>query len=61
MDFIDAFEDLFGVGFDVGADEVDVILVVGFMKKKVLLHIGELDVDFSNPDLHMDPDRDNSN
>ena len=59
MDFIDAFEDFFGIGFDVGADEVDIVLVVGFVEEEVLFHVGYLDVDLSNTDLHMDPDRDN--
>ena len=40
LDFVDAFEDLFGVGFDVGADEKEVFSIVGFMEKKILFHVG---------------------
>jgi len=55
--FIDLFEDLFGVGFDVGANEVDVVLVVGFVEEMILLHVCEFDVDLGDADLHVDPDR----
>ena len=40
LDFVDAFEDLFGVGFDIGADKEKVFSVVGFVEKKILLHVG---------------------
>ena len=55
---IDLFEDLFRVGFDVRADEVDVVLVVGFVEEEVLFHVCEFDVDLGDADLHVDPDRD---
>jgi len=58
LDFIDAFEDLFGVGFDVGADKIDIVLIVGFVEEKVLLHVCDFDIDLCNPDFHVDPDRD---
>jgi len=58
LDFVDLFEDLFGVGFDVGADEVDVGLVFGFVVVEVLFEVGELDVDLGNPDFHVNPDGD---
>ena len=40
LDFVDAFEDFFGVGFDVGADEEEVFAIVGFVEVEVLLHVG---------------------
>jgi len=58
LDFVDAFEDLFGIGFDVGADKVDIILIIGFVEEEVLFHVGEFDVDFGDADLHVDPYRD---
>ena len=58
LDFVDAFENLFGVGFYIGADKVDISLIIGFVEEEVLFHVGEFDVDFGDADLHMDPDRD---
>jgi len=58
LDFVDLFEDLFCVGFDIRADEVDVVLVVGFVEEEVLFHVCEFDVDLGDADLHVDPDRD---
>ena len=40
LDFVDAFEDFFGVGFDVGADEKEIFSIIGFVEKEILLHIG---------------------
>ena len=58
LDFVYAFEDLFGVGFDVRADEEEIFAIVGFMEVEILFHIGKFHVDLGDPDLHMDPDRD---
>jgi len=60
LDFIDFFEDLFGVGFDIGADEVYIVLVVGLVEEEILLHVGDLDIDLGNPDLHVNPNGYNS-
>jgi len=56
LNFINAFKNLFGVGFDVGPDDVEVPRVICLMQKKVLFEVGNLDIQFGQPDLHMYPD-----
>jgi len=57
LDLVDLFDDLFGVGFDIGADEVEVFAVVFLVEEEILLEVGQFDIDLCDADLHVDPDR----
>jgi len=57
LNFINAFENFFGVGFNVGPDDVEVVRVICLMQKKVLFEVGDFDIHFGQADLHVNPDR----
>ena len=44
LDFIDAFEDFFGVGFDIGPDDFEVPGVICLVQKQVLLKVGNFHI-----------------
>jgi hypothetical protein len=58
LDFIDAFEDFLGVGFDIGPDDFEVPGVISFVQKQVLLKVGNFHIQFCQSNFHMDPDGD---
>lgn len=45
LDFVDFVDDLFGVVFDVGAEEFEVLGVVGFILGNVLFEVDQVDID----------------
>lgn len=58
LNFVDAFEDFLGVGFDVGPYDVEVSGVICFMQKDVLFKVGNLHIQFCQSNFHVNPDGD---
>ena len=59
LDFIDLFEDLPGVGFDVGAESFDFAAIIRLVEDEILFEVGEFDIDFGQTDFHMHPNGNN--
>jgi len=57
--FINLPDDLLHIGIDIRSLAFKVAAVVGFVDHHVLFHIGDLNVQLRQPDLHLNPDGDN--
>jgi len=55
LDFVDLFEDLAGIGFNISTEVFKIPAVIGFVEDEILFEVGEFDVNLGQADFHMNP------